>query len=120
MSTIKAKDIHARAMVHDPEYREAYESLEGEFTLVDALIGARACPSLAGRSRQPHGNHRSAVSRLESGRVKPSTRTLERYAEAPATACAPAWNQLRGADRLHRNSSALSSFDTSITAWVRL
>jgi hypothetical protein len=28
-------------MVHDPEYRKAYESLEGEFTLIDALIGAR-------------------------------------------------------------------------------
>lgn len=41
MSTTRAKDIHTRGMVHDPEYRKAYESLEGEFTLIDALIGAR-------------------------------------------------------------------------------
>ena len=83
MGTIKAKDIHTRGMVHDPEYRKAYESLEGEFTLIDALIGARtrarlSQAELAIRMRTTE----SAIARLESGRVKPSTRTLERYAEA--------------------------------------
>lgn len=83
MKTVKASDVHAREMATDPEYREAYEALEGEFALVEALIRARTHAALsqaevAGRM----GTTESVVSRLESGRVKPSTRTLERYAKA--------------------------------------
>jgi ribosome-binding protein aMBF1 (putative translation factor) len=83
MKTIKARDIHAREMVEDAEYREAYEALEAEFTLVDALIRARTRAHLSqAEVASRMGTTESAVSRLESGRVKPSTRTLERYAEA--------------------------------------
>ena len=80
---IKHRDAHAADMANDPAYRSAYEALESEFTLVTALIEARARAKLtqaelAGRM----GTTESAISRLESGRTKPSTRTLERYAEA--------------------------------------
>src|SRR3954471_17182945 len=83
MTTIKAKDIHAGRMAESAEYREACEGLEGEFALVDALIQARTRAHLSQTEVASRmGTTESAVSRLESGRVKPSTRTLERYAEA--------------------------------------
>ena len=83
MKTIKAKDIHARDMAAEPAYRDAYEALEGEFALVKALIGARTHARLSQAEVAARmGTTESAVSRLESGRSKPSTRTLERYAKA--------------------------------------
>jgi ribosome-binding protein aMBF1 (putative translation factor) len=83
MKTIKAKDIHAKELASDPAYRDAYEALEDEFALVNALIQARTRASLSqAEVASRMGTTESAVSRLESGRVKPSTRTLERYAKA--------------------------------------
>ena len=83
MRTIKAKDIHAREMADSPDYAKAYDALEGEFTLVNALIQARTRAHLSqAEVARRMGTTESAVSRLESGRVKPSTRTLERYAQA--------------------------------------
>jgi ribosome-binding protein aMBF1 (putative translation factor) len=81
--TIKARDIHARHVKNNPAYRKAYDALESEFALVDALIRARTRAHLSqAEVASRMGTTESAVSRLESGRVKPSTRTLERYAEA--------------------------------------
>jgi DNA-binding XRE family transcriptional regulator len=83
MKTVKARDLHAKDMAEDPDYRAAYESLEGEFALVAALIQARARAHLSqAEVASRMGTTESAVSRLESGKVKPSTRTLERYAQA--------------------------------------
>jgi ribosome-binding protein aMBF1 (putative translation factor) len=83
VKTIKAKDIHAREMAEDAEYREAYNALESEFALVNALIQARTRAQLSqAEVASRMGTTESVVSRLESGRVKPSTRTLERYAKA--------------------------------------
>jgi len=57
--------------------------LGGEFALVDALIQARTRAQLSqAEVASRMGTTESAVSRLESGRAKPSTRTLERYAKA--------------------------------------
>jgi len=81
--TIKAEALHAKRMKDDPAYREAYDALEGEFALVNALIQARTRARLSqAEVASRMGTTESAVSRLESGRVKPSTRTLERYAQA--------------------------------------
>lgn len=83
MKTVKAKDIHIQDMATDPAYRDAYEALEGEFALVNSLIQARARAKLSqAEVAERMGTTESAVSRLESGRSKPSTRTLERYAKA--------------------------------------
>jgi len=83
MTTIRAKDIHAREMAENPEYRETYEALEGEFALVNALLQARSRARLTqAEVASRMGTTESAVSRLESGRSQPSTRTLERYARA--------------------------------------
>lgn len=80
---MKAKDIHAKRMAEDPAYRDAYDTLDEEFALVNALIQARTRAHLSqAQVASRMGTTESAISRLESGRVKPSTRTLERYARA--------------------------------------
>jgi ribosome-binding protein aMBF1 (putative translation factor) len=67
----------------DPNYVEAYDALEDEFSLAAALIEARARAGLT-QQQLAHRMHttQAVIARLESGRVKPSTRTLERLAAA--------------------------------------
>ncbi len=81
----KVRDLHERWM-EDPAYREAYEALDEEFTLASALIEARA---RAGITQEELARRmkttQSTVARLEGGRVRPSTRTLERFAKATGT-----------------------------------
>jgi ribosome-binding protein aMBF1 (putative translation factor) len=67
----------------DPSYVEAYDALEDEFSLAAALIEARARAGLTQQQLADRMHTTQAViARLESGRVKPSTRTLERLAAA--------------------------------------
>ena len=67
----------------DPEYVKAYDALEEEFTLAAAVIEARAHAGLTQEQlAQRMHTTQAVIARLESGRVKPSTRTLERLAEA--------------------------------------
>jgi len=70
----------------DPEYMAAYDALEDEFALASALIRARGA---AGMSQEQvaaaMGTTQAAVARLEGGRLKPTTRTLERFAKATHT-----------------------------------
>lgn len=83
MKTIKAGDLHKTRMAENPAYRKAYDALEEEFALVSALIAARTHAKLSQAEVATRmGTTESAISRLESGRTKPSTRTLERYAQA--------------------------------------
>ncbi len=67
----------------DPVYRAAYDALEEEVALASALIEAR---SKAGLTQQQLAERmhttQAVIARLESGRSKPSTRTLERVAAA--------------------------------------
>jgi ribosome-binding protein aMBF1 (putative translation factor) len=67
----------------DPEYVKAYDALEEEFSLASAMIQARAHAGLTQEQLAARMHTTQAViARLESGRVKPSTRTLERLAAA--------------------------------------
>jgi len=67
----------------DREYEKVYNSLEGEFTLAAAMIEARARAGLTQQQLAERMHTTQAViARLERGRVKPSTRTLERFAAA--------------------------------------
>ena len=67
----------------DPEYRAAYDALEEEFALASQIIGARAHANLSQAELAERMNtSQSAIARLESGRVRPSTRTLEKLAAA--------------------------------------
>lgn len=70
----------------DPAYCAAYAALEGEFALVGALIEARASAGLTQEQvAQRMGTTQAVIARLEGGRVRPSTRTLERFAKATGT-----------------------------------
>jgi len=86
MTEIPAADLHRKWMRDDSAYRAEYAALEEEFSLASALIEARGRAGLT----QEQLAHRmkttqAAIARLESGRFKPSTRTLERFAEATGT-----------------------------------
>lgn len=66
-----------------PGYEEAYNALEDEFSLAAAMIEARVHAGLTQQQLAERMHTTQAViARLESGRVKPSTRTLERLAAA--------------------------------------
>jgi len=81
----KMKDLHAEWM-KDEEYRKEYEALEEEFALAHAMIEARAKAGLTQEElAQRMDTSQSAIARLESGRMKPSARTLERFAKATGT-----------------------------------
>ena len=75
-------DLHKK-WIKDPSYRRAYQALEEEFTLASALIEVRNRAGLTQKQlARKMGTTQPVVARLESGRVRPSMRTLERLAEA--------------------------------------
>mgnify|MGYP003623010170 CR=1 FL=1 len=82
MSRIRVDDLH-KGWMKDPKYRREYEALDEEFSLVTALIDARTRAGLTQEQvAQRMKTTQAVIARLEGGGSKPSTRTLERYAEA--------------------------------------
>ena len=82
---IPDEEIHKKSM-KNPAYRAAYEALEPEFALAGALIDARAHSNLTQEQvAERMGTTQAVIARLEGGSVKPSTRTLERFAKATGT-----------------------------------
>lgn len=70
----------------DPEYVAAYDALEEEFALAAALIEARTQAEMTQEDvAKAMGTTQAVIARLEGGRSKPSTRTLERFARATHT-----------------------------------
>ena len=69
-----------------PGYKAAYDALETEFNIASALIEARGKAGLTQEqlAERMHTTQ-TVIARLESGRAKPSTRTLERFAAATGT-----------------------------------
>jgi transcriptional regulator with XRE-family HTH domain len=79
-------DAWAEKKMKDPEFKAAYDALEDEFALVAALVKARADAEMTQEQvAEAMGTTQAVIARLESGRVKPSTRTLERFAKATGT-----------------------------------
>lgn len=73
----------AAEWMKDPEFRAAYDALEDEFALAAALIEARGAADMTQEQvAAAMGTTQAGVARLESGRIRPTTRTLERYAKA--------------------------------------
>ena len=66
------------------DFREAYENLEEEYTLVREMLAARARSGLTQEAvADLMGTTKSAVSRLEAaGKHAPSLTTLKKYAQA--------------------------------------
>ena len=79
---IKFDTLHKKWM-KDPAYRREYDALEEEFALVAAVAKARLRAGLSQTQLAKRmKTTQSAIARLESGRAKPSTRTLARFAAA--------------------------------------
>jgi ribosome-binding protein aMBF1 (putative translation factor) len=79
---IPAEEAFARWR-KDPEFMKEYDAVEEEFARANMVIGARAHADLSqAELAERMGTSQSAIARLESGRVKPSTRTLEKLAAA--------------------------------------
>ena len=67
----------------DPEFVAAYDALEEEFSLATALIDARTHADMTQEQvAKAMGTSQTAIARLESGRSKPSTQTLHKFAKA--------------------------------------
>jgi ribosome-binding protein aMBF1 (putative translation factor) len=82
---IAMRDI-AEEWLKDPEFRAEYEALEPEFALASALIEARGRAGMTqAQVAKAMGTTQAVIARLEGGRAKPSTRTLERFAKATGT-----------------------------------
>jgi ribosome-binding protein aMBF1 (putative translation factor) len=85
MSGSTIDELH-RQWLKRPGYRKAYKALEDEFAIASAMIEAR---TRAGLTQEQLARRmkttQTVIARLESGRVKPSTRTLERIARATGT-----------------------------------
>ena len=81
----KVSDLHQK-WSQDPDYRRAYDELGPEFDFVRSLIQARIDAGLTqAELAERMSTTQSVVARLESGRVHPSTRTLERVAQSTGT-----------------------------------
>jgi transcriptional regulator with XRE-family HTH domain len=81
----KISALHRR-WSKDADYREAYDALGEEFDLVRALIEARTAAGLSeAQLARRMKTSQSYIARLESGKVRPSTDALERFAHATRT-----------------------------------
>ena len=69
-------DLHKKWM-KEPKYRKAYETLEEEFVFASAVIDVRNRAGLTQEElARRMGTTQPVVARLESGRSRPSMRTL--------------------------------------------
>ena len=75
-------DLHKK-WLKEPKYRKAYKALEEEFALASTVIDVRNRAGLTQHElARKMGTTQPVVARLESGRSRPSMRTLERLAKA--------------------------------------
>ena len=81
----KVQALHQEWM-KSKEYRKAHAAMAEEFDLARAVIEARVHAGLSqAQLARRMDTTQSVVARLESGRVRPSTRTLTRLAAATGT-----------------------------------
>ena len=79
---IKFSTLHKKWM-KDSAYRKEYDALEEEFALIEEVAKARQRAGLSQAELARRMNTtQSTIARLESGRGKPSTRALSRFAKA--------------------------------------
>jgi len=78
----RVSEMHKKWM-EETKYRKAYDALDEEFALAKAVIDARNRAGLTQvELASKMGTTQPVIARLEGGRVRPSMRTLERFAKA--------------------------------------
>ena len=99
------KELKAR-LLKDPEVRKEYEAQEEEFALIAAVAKARLRAGLTqAQLAKRMKTTQSTVARLESGRGKPSTRTLSRFAKATGHTLKISFEPVKGKARRRSASS---------------
>ena len=67
----------------DPEFKKEYDALEPEFSLIKALMEARAEKGLTQKDlAEKTGISQGDISRIERGSANPSIKTIQRIATA--------------------------------------
>ena len=67
--------------LQDKEFKEEWETLEPEFSVMQAMIDARKSAGLTQKQlSEKTGITQADISKLESGNANPSLRTLQRLA----------------------------------------
>jgi ribosome-binding protein aMBF1 (putative translation factor) len=93
---IRIKDLHKKWM-KDPNYRKEYDALEEKFALAAEVAKARSRAGLSqAELAQRMKTTQSTIARLESGRGRPSTRTLDRFAKATGHRLKISFEPVRG------------------------
>ena len=70
-------------LLAEPGGAEAWEEADAEYSVIEAMIRARAEAGLTqAEVARRMGSTQSAVARLEGGGISPSVDTLRRYAKA--------------------------------------
>lgn len=78
----KLADLKKRLMAN-PEFQKEYAAADAEFSVLEALVQARAEAGLTQAELAIRlGTTQSAIARLESGGTSPSLATLRKYAAA--------------------------------------
>ena len=102
---IKFDTLHKKWM-KNAAYRKEYEALEEEFAVIAAVAKARARAGISqAELAKRMKTTQSAIARLESGRAKPSTRTLQRFAEATGHRLKISFEPVKGKARRRSASS---------------
>ena len=90
------KDLKKR-LLKNPAVRKEYDALEEELALTAAVAQARARARLSqAQLAKRMKTTQSAIARLESGRGRPSTRTLTRFAKATGHRLKISFEPVRG------------------------
>lgn len=80
MKFITHEELHRRLM-KKPGFKKAYDDLELEFAIIDAMILARAKRGMTqAKLAKKLGTKQSAIARLESGRGNPTIAFVQRLA----------------------------------------
>jgi len=78
----RVSELHKK-WTKKPGYRKVHQALEEEFVWAGAMIEARGRAGLTQEElARKMGTTQPVIARLESGRTRPSLRTLERLAAA--------------------------------------
>ena len=88
------------SLLKNPDVRKEYDALEEEFALIAAVAKARLRSGLTqAQLAKRMKTTQSTVARLESGRGKPSTRTLQRFAKATGHRLKISFEPVKGSAR---------------------
>lgn len=80
---MKTLNSFVQEQLQDPLFKEKYDALEPEFTLMQALIDARKERGITQQDlAEATGISQADISRLERGTGNPSIKTLQRVAHA--------------------------------------